>query len=321
MKVLIADRFEASGIDGLRALGATVVYEPELADATLVAAIRDEAPDVLVVRATLVTEAIIEQGTFSLIVRAGAGLNSIDVDAARRRGISVVNCPGLNAIAVAELTIGLIVALDRRIPDNVSELRAGRWNKKEFSHARGLYGRPLGLLGFGRIGEEVARRAQAFHMPLLVWSRRFAADRSKTELPDGIEGTIVASPEEVAERSDVLSVHLALTPDTRGFVGRDILGRLKPGSYLVNTARGEVVDTAALAAAVVERNLRVALDVYAAEPALSEAPFRDPLLELPGVIGTHHIGGSTDQAQEAIAAEVVRIIRDWSRHEHHNAHS
>jgi D-3-phosphoglycerate dehydrogenase / 2-oxoglutarate reductase len=321
MKVLIADRFEQSGIDGLQALGATVVYEPELADATLIAAIRKEAPDVLVVRATLVTAEIIEQGTFSLIVRAGAGLNSIDVDAARRRGIPVVNCPGLNAIAVAELTIGLIVSLDRRIPDNVAELRAGRWNKKEFSHARGLYGRALGLLGFGQIGQEVARRAQAFQMPIFVWSRRFATAGSKAELPAGIEATIVATPEELAERSDVLSVHLALTPETRGLIGRDILDRLKPGSFLVNTARADVVDTSAVAAAVVERKLRVALDVYEAEPALSEGTFRDPLLQLPGVIGTHHIGGSTDQAQEAIAGEVVRIIRDWSRHEHHNAHS
>jgi D-3-phosphoglycerate dehydrogenase / 2-oxoglutarate reductase len=320
VKVLIADLFEPSGIDGLREIGADVVYEPELAGETLVTGIRRESPDVLVVRGTQVTAPMIESGTFSLLVRAGAGLNSIDLEAARRRGIPVINCPGVNAIAVAELTIGLIIALDRRIPDNVAELRAGRWHKREFSRARGLYGRTLGLLGFGRIGEEVGRRAQAFGMPVLVWSRRFAGP-SPAELPRDIQATTVATPEELAERSDVLSVHLALTPETRGLVGRDILDRLKPGSYLVNTARADVVDTAALAAAVTERGLRVALDVYAEEPPLSEGTFRDPLLELPGVIGTHHIGGSTDQAQEAIAQEVVRIIRDWSRHEHHNAHS
>lgn len=320
MKVLIADLFEQSGIDGLRALGAEVIYEPDLGDESLLEAIRNHAPDVLVVRGTQITARMIEGGTFSLLVRAGAGLNSIDLDAARRRGVPVVNCPGLNAIAVAELTIGLIVALDRRIPDNVAELRAGRWHKKEFSRARGLYGRTLGLLGFGRIGEEVARRAQSFHMPLLVWSRRFSAAGNQESLPADIKATVVASPEELAERSDVLSVHLALAPGTRGLVGRDILDRLKPGSYVVNTARADVIDPSALARAVTERSLRVALDVYADEPSASEGTFRDPLLELPGVIGTHHIGGSTDQAQEAIAEEVVRIIRDWSRHEHHNAH-
>ena len=314
MKVLIADKFEESGIDGLKAAGCDVLYKPDLVDELLANAIRDSGSDVLVVRSTKVTESMLDQGRLSLIVRAGAGVNTIDVAAASRRGIYVSNCPGKNAIAVAELAFGLILALDRRIPDNVAELRAGRWNKKEYSSARGLYGRTLGLLGFGSIGQEMARRARVFGMPVLVWSRRFI-EQGAAALQDvgaDIDVTVINTPEELAERSDVLSVHLALAEDTRNFVGASILGRMQPGSYFVNTARGEVVDYAALAEAVKTNRLRVALDVYAAEPSAATGEFTDPILGLPNVYGTHHIGASTDQAQEAIAAETVRIVRTYT---------
>jgi D-3-phosphoglycerate dehydrogenase len=256
---------------------------------------------------------MLDASSLSLIVRAGAGVNTIDVRAASRRGIYVSNCPGRNAIAVAELTFGLILALDRRIADNVADLRAGRWNKKEYSKARGLYGRSLGLLGFGRIGQEVARRANAFGMPVFVWSRRFNRDGSAAtaDLPDDIEITVLHSPEEVADRADVLSVHLALAHETGNFVGASILNRLAPGSYVVNTSRAEIVDPSALADAVRTRGIRVALDVFAQEPSSATGEFNDPLIGLPGVIGTHHIGASTDQAQQAIAAEAVRVIRAY----------
>jgi len=310
LKILIADKFEESGRTGLQQLGAEVLYQPDLSGASLAEAVRSTAPDVLVVRGTKVDASMFDGSTLRLIVRAGSGLNTIDVEGARQRGIEVANCPGLNSIGVAELTMGLIVALDRRIPENVAELRAGHWNKKEFSKARGLYGRTLGILGYGVAGQEVAKRARAFGMRVLVWSRRFAGEGAPQVEP-GV--TVMASPEDVAAESDVLSLHLALTPDTHGLVGRHVLERLKPGAYFVNTARAEVVDASALEEAVRTRNLRVALDVYASEPSQSEGPFHDPLIDLPNVIGTHHIGGSTDQAQEAIAQEVVRIIRDWSR--------
>jgi D-3-phosphoglycerate dehydrogenase len=317
LKVLVADAFERSGIDGLAAIGCEVAYDPELSGASLAERIRREQARVLVVRSTRVDAIMLEGSAVGLVVRAGAGLNTIDVEGARRLGIDVANCPGLNAIAVAELTLGLIIALDRRIPESAAELRAGRWNKKEFSKARGLYGRTLGLLGFGQAGQEVARRAQAFGMDVLVWSRRFGG-AGPTEVP-GV--TVVGTPGELAVRSDVLSIHVALTPDTRGLVGRDVLERLKPGAYLVNTARAEVVDQEALADAVRTRGLRVALDVYAAEPPQSQGPFSDPLLALPNVIGTHHVGGSTEQAQEAIAQEVVRIVQHWRKHDHHDPNS
>ena len=176
MKVLVADTFEASGLDALKDAGCEVLYEPELSGDALVRAIGSSGADVLVVRSTQVTEPMLDAGALSLIVRAGAGVNTIDVAGASRRGIYVSNCPGRNSIAVAELAFGLILALDRRIPDNVADLRAGRWNKKEYSKARGLYGRTLGLLGFGSIGQEMARRATAFGMRTVVWSRRFGRD-------------------------------------------------------------------------------------------------------------------------------------------------
>jgi len=313
MKVLIADQFEQVGIDGIAAAGCEVIYQPALADQQLADALASTRADVLVVRGTKVTAAMLETAALSLIVRAGAGVNTIDVDAASRRGIYVSNCPGKNAIAVAELTFALILALDRRIADNVIDLRAGKWNKKAYAGAKGLFGRTLGILGFGSVGQEVARRALAFGMPVLVWSRRFSRDPAAavTEMPDDLDVTIVKAPEDVAAGSAVLSVHLALANDTRQFVGASILKRLAPGSYFVNTSRGEIVDYAALADVVENRGVRAALDVFAHEPAASTGEFSDPLIELPNVIGTHHIGASTEQAQEAIAEEAARIVRAY----------
>jgi D-3-phosphoglycerate dehydrogenase len=309
MKVLIADQFEQSGIDAIVAAGCDVIYEPSLAEQQLADALAVMQPDVLVVRSTKVPESMLANTLLSLIVRAGAGVNTIDVAAASRRGIYVSNCPGKNAIAVAELTFALILALDRRIAENVTDLRAGKWNKKEYSKARGLFGRTLGILGYGNIGQEVARRALAFGMRVVVWSRRFEeASRSPSRIPDPAV-TVLESPEAVAERADVLSVHVALANETRNLIDASILNRLRPGSYLVNTSRAEVVDHGALADAVRNGGIRAALDVFAREPASATGEFSDPLLTLPGVIGTHHIGASTEQAQEAIAAEAARIVR------------
>ena len=315
MKVLVADAFEASGLEGLRAAKCDVVYDPDLTGPALMQAVGSSGAEVLVVRSTRVDEAMLDAGRLALVVRAGAGVNTIDVAAASRRGIYVSNCPGRNSIAVAELALGLILALDRRIPDNVADLRAGTWNKKAYAHARGLYGRTLGLLGFGRIGQEVARRAAAFGMPVVVWSPRFQRDGAGAlaEIPGDLHVTVAASAEAVAERSDVLSVHLALTDETRHLVGAAILDRLRPGAVLVNTSRGELVDHAALADAVRTRGLRVGLDVFPDEPSAATASFAPPIVQLPGVYGTHHIGASTDQAQEAIAAEAVHVIQTYQQ--------
>ena len=310
MKVLVADKFEQSGLDGLRAIGCEVVYVPDAKDAALVEAVASSGAAVLVVRSTPVQAPVLDAGALSLVVRAGAGVNTIDVAGASRRGIYVSNCPGKNAVAVAELAMGLILALDRRIPDSVAELRAGAWNKKEYSKARGLHGRTLGLLGFGSIGQEVAVRATAFGMPVVAWSRRFDRDPAERErVEDAFGIAIVDAPEEVVAVADVVSVHLALSKETRGFVDAELLGHLKPGAFFINTARAELVDQAALAAAVREKGIRAGLDVFAAEPTAATGAFADDIVQLPGVYGTHHIGASTDQAQDAIAGETVRIVR------------
>jgi D-3-phosphoglycerate dehydrogenase len=306
MKVLIADKFEASGIEGLRAIGCEVVYNPDLKDDALTTAVRDTQADVLVVRSTKVPAATLNAGRLSLVVRAGAGFNTIDVKAASARGIYVSNCPGKNAVAVAELAFGLILALDRRIADNVIELRAGKWNKKEYGNARGLHGRTLGLVGLGQIGREMIPRARAFGMDVVGWSRNLTPT-SAEELGIAFRQTII----EVAHDCDILSLHLALAPDTHGVVNADVFEVMKPGSYLINTARAELVDQAALAQAVKTKGLRAGLDVFPGEPATGTADFADDIVGLPNVYGTHHIGASTDQAQEAIAAETVRIIRTF----------
>jgi D-3-phosphoglycerate dehydrogenase len=321
MRILIANTFEASGIAGLKALGCEVDYQPDLTDDALAQALASTGAGVLIVRSTTVTGAMLGPA-LKLIVRAGAGVNTIDVRAATARGIVVANCPGKNAVAVAELTFGLLLSIDRRIPDNVADLRAGSWNKKEYSKARGLFGSTMGLLGIGRIGREVIKRAAAFGMPIVLWSRRFdgqnrrmtAIEAEELELDQArleVDIALAPTPAEVAARADVLAIHLALAPETKKIVNAEVLSRLKPGSIVINTARGDVVDNDALVAAIRDRHLRVGLDVFATEPAQATGVFTDPIVHEPGVYGTHHIGASTDQAQEAIAAETVRIVQTF----------
>jgi D-3-phosphoglycerate dehydrogenase len=306
MRILIADSFEQSGRDGLAALGCEIEYQPKLKEQSLVDAVRDLRPDVLVVRSTQVTEAMLDAGALKLIVRAGAGYNTIDVAAASKRGVFVSNCPGKNSVAVAELAVGLMLALDRRIADNVISLRAGQWNKTEYSKARGLFGRTLGLIGAGQIGREMIPRARALGMSVVAWSRSLTPQAAREV---GIE--CKSSPMEVAAASDVVSVHVALKPETRGLMGRAFFEAMRPGAYFINTSRGEVVDQAALLEAIRQRGIRAGLDVYANEPAGGVGAFTDPIGAEPGVYGTHHIGASTEQAQEAIAAETVRIVRSF----------
>lgn len=306
MKVLIADKFEASGIDGLRAAGLEVISQPGIKGDELRHAIVQSECQILVVRGTKVTADMIDASTqLGLIVRAGAGYNTIDVAAASRKGIFVSNCPGKNAVAVAELTFGLILALDRRIVDNVVDLRTGKWNKKDYAVARGLKDRTLGIIGMGQIGQAVAERAKAFEMKVVAWSRSFT-----DEAAEALEITRLGSPAEIAAACDICTVHVAAAPETKGFINADVLERLKPGSYFINTARADVMDYAALARVVKEKGIRVGLDVFPSEPETATAEFRADILSADGVVyGTHHIGASTDQAQDAIAAETVRICR------------
>lgn len=303
MRVLVADKFEKSGIDGLTAAGCEVIYQPALADQALVDEVAAKAPAVLIVRSTKVPEAVLAAGPLELVVRAGAGYNTIDVAAASRLGIYVSNCPGKNSVAVAELAFGLICALDRRIADNVADLRAGKWDKSGYGKARGLYGRTLGLIGLGGIGKEMIPRAAGFGMPVVAWSRSLTPEKAAR-----LGVTMAASPQEVAAAADVVSVHVALNAETRGMLDAAFFDAMKDGAFFINTSRGEVVDEPALVAAIAAKGLRAGLDVYAGEPATGTGEFVTELASLPGVYGTHHIGASTDQAQEAIAAEAVRIV-------------
>src|SRR5262245_44368716 len=306
MKILIADKFPESGQTELRDAGFDVVYEPDLKDDALTSAIKSSEADILVVRGTKVTGEMLEAGRLSLVVRAGAGYNTIDVKTASSRGIYVTNCPGKNSIAVAELAFGLMLSLDRRIPDAAADLKQGRWNKKEYSKARGIFGRTLGLVGLGRIGQEMIPRAGAFGMPVIACSRSLTPERAERL---GIE--MKQSPLEVAAAADVVSVHVALNNDTRNLIDENFFNAMRQGSYFINTSRAEVVDQAALARAVKERGLKAGLDVFASEPTSGVGTVEDDIFKLDGVVGTHHIGASTDQAQQAIAEETVRIIREY----------
>lgn len=306
MKVLVADKFEKSGLEGLKKLGCEVLSEPDLKDDALTARLKESGAGVLIVRSTKVTREMLEASKLSLIVRAGAGYNTIDVAAASERGILVTNCPGKNSIAVAELAFGLILACDRRIPDNVSQLREGKWNKKGFSKASGLYGSTLGLIGMGNIGQEMVVRAKAFGMHVVACSRWMTPDVAAAM---GIGWA--KSNEALAKRSDVVSVHVALTPQTKGSLGAKFFEAMKPGSIFINTSRGEVVDQAALEAATRDKGIMAGLDVFDGEPAGGDGVYEGSLRENPNVYVTHHIGASTDQAQEAVADETVRIVKEF----------
>ncbi|HSN91257.1 MAG TPA: NAD(P)-dependent oxidoreductase [Anaeromyxobacteraceae bacterium] len=307
MKILVADAFPKDRLADFAALGLTVDVRPDIPAKELASAARDAT--ILVVRSKQVQADVFEGApALSLVVRAGAGVNTIDVGAASRGGVYVANCPGQNSIAVAELAIGLAIALDRRIPDNVAMLRAGKWDKKGFSEARGLFGRTLGIAGTGSIGREVAVRARALGMRVVAWSRSLDDERAR-EL--GVE----RAPDLVslAGEADTLSLHLALSKETRGIVSRAVLEAMKPGAALVNTARAEIVDQAALLEIARAGRIRVATDVFDGEPEKGQADFQSELARLPNVYGTHHIGASTAQAQDAIARETVRIVASFVR--------
>lgn len=308
MRVLIADKLAALVAGHLQDLGAEVHLRPELEGESLTTGIREVDPDVLVVRSTKVTGADIAAGrALSLIIRAGAGTNTIDLNAASSRGVYVSNCPGKNACAVAELTIGHLINIDRRIADNVAELRVGKWNKKAFGNARGLNGRTLAVLGTGTIGVEVIKRARAMGMRVKAWSRSLTDERA-----EALDVERAATPELAADAADAVTVHLALTPETRGRVGESIFNAMKPGAYFINTSRGEVVDQAALVHALDDKDIKAGLDVFADEPSAGAGEFADTIARHPNVYGTHHIGASTNEASEAVGEEVVRIVEAYA---------
>ncbi|MFO0675613.1 MAG: NAD(P)-dependent oxidoreductase [Polyangiaceae bacterium] len=308
MRLLIADKLHPRAIEELRTLPIEVEYDPELTRDTLEK--RLPGVGILVVRSTEVTQQAIDAArTMHLIVRAGAGYQNIDVRAASRRGIYVSNIPGKNATAVSELVFGMLVCLDRRLPDAVASLRAAKWERAEFGRAEGLHGKILGIAGMGAIGREVAMRAKAFGFNVVGWSRSLTPQKA-AELGIGHASTL----EELASKSQILTVHLTLTDRTRQIINKRIFDHMPNGAFFVNAARADLVDYAALRDAVQKRGLRAAVDVYPDEPK-GKSEFQTDLFKaVPGgglLYGTPHIAASTDQAQLAIASETVRVIRSF----------
>lgn len=308
MKVLVADKFEKLGLDGLAALGCEVISEPDLKDDALGARIKESGANILVVRSTKVTESMLDDTNLGLIIRAGAGVNTIDVAAASNRGIFVANCPGKNSQAVAELAFGLMLNCDRHIADNVAELREGKWNKKSHSKARGLHGRTLGLIGMGKIAQEMVVRAKAFGMNVVTFSRWMTPEIAAT-----IGVGRATSLEELAKMSDFVSIHTSLTAETKKLLGASFFKAMRDGSVFINTSRCETVDQAALEAELKTGRISAGLDVFDDELSTGDGEFTGSIKDFKNAYCTHHIGASTDQAQDAVALETVRIVKEFKQ--------
>lgn len=309
MRVLVADKFPEKHLEKLRKRGHDVRYEPGLDASSLPDAITDS--EILVVRSTEVTrETLGRAEKLGLVVRAGAGINTIDVETASARSVLVSNIPGRNAIAVAELTMGLILSLDRRIPDNVAALRDERWRKTEFSKARGLMGRHLGIIGLGSIGFEVVQRARAFGMKMWALERGRDEEQGQVLAENGVR--LVPDLESLLPECDFVSLHLPSKPETVGLVDAGFLDLMRDGSCLINTSRGDLVVAEDLLRALDEKSMWAGLDVFPEEPEAGEADYRSALAQHPRVYGTHHIGASTEQAQEAIAKQVIKVIDGYT---------
>ena len=311
MHILFADKFPLKQLEMLQTAGHNTDYRPELQAADLPRFVPGK--DALIVRSTNISRMTIEAANqLKIIVRAGAGTNTIDKAAASDNGILVCNVPGKNAAAVAELAFGLLLSIDRRIPDNVSEIRKGVWNKKRFSAAQGVMGKTLGIVGAGSIGMCVAERAQAFGMKILMVKKASRSENILKKMEQlGVEE--VKDLKELAMNSDVITVHVPSVPATRNLISEEFLSWMKSDSILLNTSRGEIIDEEALLGALSSKPMRAGLDVYVNEPAAPTGEFRSKLAQHPNVYGTHHIGASTFQAQNAVANGVVEILKAYEK--------
>jgi len=300
MKVLVCDPIHEDGIKILKDAGFEVDVNPNISYEELKEKVRDY--NVLVVRSrTKVTREIIEAGeNLRVVGRAGAGIDNIDVEAAKERGIIVLNTPEAPAIAVAELTMGLLLSLARQIPRADRSMKEGKWAKKEFKGWQ-LNGKTFGIVGLGHIGEKVARLAKAFGMKILITKRTPPSPEILKEL----EAEFVPL-DELLRRSDIISLHVPLTPQTRHMIGEREIQLMKDGAFIINTSRGAVIDEKALFNALKSGKLGgAALDVYEIEP-----PRDYSLMKLPNVVCTPHIGAQTVEAQRAAATLLAQKIVD-----------
>ena len=308
MRILFADGLSDSAVERLRSGGDTCTVKPSVTAESLPAHVAGF--DVLVVRSTRVTAETINAGTdLGMVVRAGTGTNTIDCARAAELGVFVCNVPGRNAIAVAELTLGLMFAIDRHIASAAADVRAGHWNKKAYSKARGLHGTTLGIIGMGAIGLEVAQRAAACGLEVVTEDK--SRPRPVTQRMSDIGVRTLPDRASVLAASDIVSLHVPGGEDTAGMVDAEFLATMKPDAVLVNTARGEVVDEEALIAALDSTDMRAGIDVFSDEPQSSAGTVDSALARHPRVIATHHIGASTRQAQEAVAEGTVEVIEEY----------
>jgi D-3-phosphoglycerate dehydrogenase len=301
LKVLVADKFPEKYIQKMKDLQLDVDYQPKLGEKDLPEAAKDV--DILVVRSTVVNEETIKNSKkLNLIIRAGSGVNNINIAAANKKGIYVANCPGMNAVAVAELAIGLMLALDRFIPDNVADFRKGTWNKDKYSKGQGLKGKTLGIIGVGNIGKEVAKRAHAFEMNV------YGKDITRIE---GVQIKDFSEMNQLLPLCDIMTIHLPATPETKGLFNKEMFSYMKDGALIVNTSRQDVIVEDDLLEAIKEKNLRYACDVFKGEPEAKTGEVKSKLQDNPNVYVTHHIGASTAQAQDAVAEETINIINHF----------
>jgi D-3-phosphoglycerate dehydrogenase / 2-oxoglutarate reductase len=300
MKIIVADKISDRGIALLRETGWEVLT-PAAADLP-----REIAnADGLVVRsATKVTPALLEQAKqLRVIGRAGVGVDNVNMDAATHRGILVMNTPGGNSVSVAEHTLALMLGLARSVPQASASTNSGKWEKSAFSGTE-MRGKTLGLIGFGRIGTEVARRARALEMKVLAYDP-YVTPAAAREL----EVELVPL-DDLLKNSDVVSLHTSVSPATEKMINAAAIAQMKKGARLINCARGELIDEAALAEALRSGHLAgAALDTFAEEP-----PKTSPLIGLPNLIATPHIAGSTREAQEEVGTAIALQVRDYLQH-------
>jgi D-3-phosphoglycerate dehydrogenase len=298
VKVLACDGIDPAAVKRIRDAGHEVIEAKGLAAPDLLTALKG-VQGLLVRSATKVTaEVLAGAPDLKVVVRAGTGLDNVDRIAADARGVVVRNTPDANSVSVAEITFGMLLALERHLALAAADLRAGRWEKSKYA-GRELFGRTLGVIGFGRIGREVATRARAFGMPVLAY------DDLVRKGPAGFEWVRHVDRDALLRESDVVSLHVPLTEHTRHSISTREFGLMKPDAVLVNASRGGIVDETALHAALVSERLRAAaIDVFEREPA----PADHPLLRLQNVLALPHLGASTSEAQRRAGTDAAGAL-------------
>ncbi len=297
MRVLVTEKIAEGGLDRLRDAGHEVDVQLDLTPEQLLEVV--PGAHALIIRsATTVTREVLEAGRDLVVVgRAGIGLDNVDVAAATERGVMVVNAPQSNTLSAAEHTMALLLSQARNVPQAHAALKAGRWERSKWEGVE-LSDKVLGIIGLGRIGKLVAQRAMAFGMKLIAYDPFVSPERARQ-----INVELV-SIEELVERADFITLHLARTPETVGLVGAELLARAKPSLRIVNVARGGIVDESALADAIREGRIAgAALDVFATEPTTES-----PLFELDSVVVTPHLGASTAEAQDKAGDTIAEMV-------------